>query len=387
MSAIRILVVDDSVVIRRVLADILDADRDIDVIGTASNGRIALDRIASLQPDLVTMDIEMPEMDGLTAVRELRRTDRRTPVIMFSTLTERGASATLEALANGANDYVTKPESTGSPIAAMERVRIDLLPRIKALVGRGDPLTRTTRPGSAGVTRATLRRRATASTPVQVVAIGSSTGGPNALETVLTSLPADLGVPIVVVQHMPPLFSRLLAERLDTKSPLRIREAAPGMRLDAGDVMIAPGDHHMSLRQGVSGGVEVVIDQGPPENSCRPAVDVLFRAVASLYGPRSLGVVLTGMGQDGMLGARQLAAAGADVIAQDEATSVVWGMPGAVVNDGLASDVLPIDQIAATITHRVRRTGADASARGGATVGAGAAAGPRAIRTAVGGLR
>lgn len=383
MSAIRILIVDDSVVIRRVLADILDADRDIDVVGTASNGRIALERIATLRPDLVTMDIEMPEMDGLTAVRELRRTDRRTPVIMFSTLTERGASATLDALANGANDYVTKPVSTGSPITAMERVRNDLLPRIKALVGRGDPVTRPSRSGSAAVAPATLRRRSSAATPVQIVAVGSSTGGPNALETVLTSLPADLGVPIVVVQHMPPLFSRLLAERLDTKSALRIREAAPGMRLEAGDVMIAPGDHHMSLRQSVSGGVEVVIDQGPPENSCRPAVDVLFRSVAAVYGPRSLGVVLTGMGQDGMLGARQLAAAGADVIAQDEATSVVWGMPGAVVGDGLASDVLPIDQIAATITRRVRRTGA------GVTAGVGATAGttPGGVRAGVGGPR
>ncbi len=356
MNPIRILIVDDSVVIRRVLADILDADPDIEVAGTASNGRIALERIAALQPDLVTMDIEMPEMDGLTAVRELRRTDRRTPVIMFSTLTERGASATLDALAGGANDYVTKPVSSGSPIAAMERVREDLLPRIKALVGRSEPApTRASTAPTAGP-NPPLRRRSNASTPVQVIAIGCSTGGPNALETLLTSLPDDLPVPIVVVQHMPPLFTRLLAERLDTKTGLRIREAEPGMRLGAGDVMIAPGDHHMVLHQSLSGTVEVVLDQSPPEHSCRPAVDVLFRSVAAVYGSRALGVVLTGMGQDGMLGARELVAAGADVIAQDEATSVVWGMPGAVVRDGLASAVLPLEQIAPTLTRRVRRS-------------------------------
>ena len=356
MTPIRIVVVDDSVVIRRVLTDILDSDPEIEVVATASNGRLGLERIAQYKPDLVTLDIEMPEMDGLAAVKELRRTDRRTPVIMFSTLTEQGGSATLEALSLGANDYVTKPGNTGSASAAMERVRTDLLPRIKALVGRGAPVART-RAGSTATPVAPVVTRAprVSAAPVEIVAIGTSTGGPNALEEVLTHLPADLGVPIVVVQHMPPLFSRLLAERLDTKTRLHIVEAEPGMQLTAGMVVIAPGDYHMTLRQTLAGGVEIQTNQNPPENSCRPAVDVLFRSVAEVYGPRSLGVVMTGMGQDGMLGARALVAAGAEVLAQDEATSVVWGMPGAVARDGLASALLPLDQIAPTIHRRVRR--------------------------------
>jgi two-component system chemotaxis response regulator CheB len=356
MTPIRIVVVDDSVVIRRVLTDILNADPEIDVVATASNGRLGLERIAQYQPDLVTLDIEMPEMDGLAAVKELRTTDRRTPVIMFSTLTERGGSATLEALSNGANDYVTKPGNTGSPTAAMERVRTDLLPRIKALVGRGASVPRTAAGSTATPVAPVVTRPPRAATsPIEIVAIGTSTGGPNALEEVLTQLPGDLGVPIVIVQHMPPLFSRLLAERLDTKTSLRIVEAEPGMRLEPGLVVIAPGDYHMVLRQTLAGGVEVLTNQNPPENSCRPAVDVLFRSVAQIYGPRSFGVVMTGMGQDGMLGARALVDAGAEVIAQDEATSVVWGMPGAVAREGLATALVPLPQIASTIDRRVRR--------------------------------
>lgn len=357
MTTIRIVVVDDSVVIRRVLADILDADPAIDVVATASNGRVGLEVIAQHQPDLVTMDIEMPEMDGVAAVKELRRTDRRTPVIMFSTLTERGASATLDALAAGANDYVTKPASTGSAIAAMERVRSELLPRIKALVGTGQParrpLGRVTPTVPAAAPR--TRPRSTSTARLQVVAVGASTGGPNALESMLANLPATLPVPLVVVQHMPPLFTRLLAERLDTKTELQVREADHGMRLGPGEVVIAPGDHHMAVRQTLTGAVEVVLNQQPPENSCRPAVDVLFRSVAQVYGPRALGVMLTGMGQDGLAGSRQLVDAGADVVAQDEATSVVWGMPGAVARAGLASDVMPLDQIGPAIDRRVRR--------------------------------
>lgn len=362
MSAIRVVVVDDSVVIRRVLADILDGDPDIEVVATASNGRIGLERIAQHSPDLVTMDIEMPVMDGVEAVKELRRTDRRTPVIMFSTLTERGATATLDALAAGANDYVTKPASTGSAIAAMDRVRTDLLPRIKALVGRGAAVRRAlpSTPTNAPAPSIVTRPRTVGGQPPQVVAIGTSTGGPNALETLLTSLQPRFPVPIVVVQHMPPLFSRLLAERLDGKTDLQVREAEPGMRLAPGQVVIAPGDYHMVVRQTLAGVVEIQTNQAPPENSCRPAVDVLFRSVAATYGNRALGLMLTGMGHDGLAGSRDLVAAGGELIAQDEASSVVWGMPGAVARDGLATEVLPLDLIAGTLDRRVRRLGAAA---------------------------
>jgi two-component system chemotaxis response regulator CheB len=199
------------------------------------------------------------------------------------------------------------------------------------------------------------RPRSTSNAPIEVVTVATSTGGPNALEVVLTSLPADLPVPIVIVQHMPPLFSRLLAERLDTKTGLHIVEAEPGMLLRPGLVVIAPGDFHMTLRQTLSGGVEVRTNQDAPENSCRPAADVLFRSVAAVYGPRALGVVMTGMGHDGLAGSRALVDAGAEVVVQNEATSVVWGMPGAVAGEGLASDLLPLDQIASTIDRRVRR--------------------------------
>lgn len=349
MKKIRVLVVDDSVVIRRLLTDILNDDPEIEVAGIASNGRLALAKLPQVNPDLVTLDIEMPEMDGLTTLPELRKAYPKLPVIMFSTLTARGATSTLDALARGATDYVTKPANVGSVTAGMQCVKDQLLPKIKALCPLNRPvtpaLTRVAVPAKiAGVQVARSRRT------YDVLAIGSSTGGPQALGNVLKALPASLPVPVVIVQHMPPIFTKHLADRLNQDSPLTVREATGGEVLQPGHVYIAPGDYHMELRRdGVA--VKTVLHQGPPENSCRPAVDVLFRSVANVYGAGTLAVVLTGMGQDGMRGGEHVAHAGGTIVAQDEASSVVWGMPRAVTEAGLANQVLPLNSIAGEIVR------------------------------------
>jgi two-component system chemotaxis response regulator CheB len=398
----RVLVVDDAVVVRRMLTDVLSAEADIEVSGVAANGKIALQKIAQGLPDVVTLDVEMPEMDGLATLREIRKTWPKLPVIMFSTLTERGAAATLDALALGASDYVTKPANVGSVTAAIAKIREELVPKVRALAGvpppsGGAPAARPpgspaapgaaasgaaapsgapgagaagsrplgtmswasaalasggARPGqSFGATSAAARIGAERPS---IVAIGVSTGGPNALAALLPALPGDLPVPVVIVQHMPPMFTRLLAERLHTQSKLTVVEGQAGMVLQAGTVYIAPGDFHMEL-QASGASVLLRLVQTPPENSCRPAVDVLFRSVARTYGARVLGVILTGMGQDGLRGCETIHEAGGRVVVQDEATSIVWGMPGFVARAGLAEKVLPLDTIAAEI---VRRTGA-----------------------------
>jgi len=363
MSRIRVLVVDDSVVVRRLVSDVLAADPRIEVVGTAANGRVALAKIPQVNPDIVTLDIEMPVLDGLETLVELRALYPRLPVVMFSTLTERGASATLDALERGASDYVTKPANVGSVTASMDAVRAQLVPKIVGLCSRllpPDPSV--VRPSSAsaalvaGRTPPAPARTAPGGPParVDVLAIGVSTGGPDALTTVLTALPADLPVPVVVVQHMPPVFTKQFADRLNAKCALTVREAAVGDALLPGQVLIAPGDYHLKLRRS---GTSVLssLDQGTPENYCRPAVDVLFRSVAATYGAGVLAVVLTGMGADGARGSGDIVAAGGRVIVQDEATSVVWGMPGAVVSAGHAEQVLPLGAVAGAILERVRR--------------------------------
>jgi two-component system chemotaxis response regulator CheB len=356
MSKIRVLVVDDAVVVRRLVSDILASDPEIEVVGTAANGRIALAKIPQVNPDLVTLDVEMPDMNGLEVLAALRKTHPRLPVIMFSTLTQRGAAATLDALALGANDYVTKPANVGSVQEAMQRIREELIPKIKSFCGRKQQPSpsvlrllstpRTTTPPPT--------RKTTSPSRVEIVAIGVSTGGPNALADLLPALPGNFPVPIVIVQHMPPLFTRLLAERLNTKSAIGVSEATAGSVLSPGHAWIALGDFHMALERDTRGN-RLRLHQGPPENSCRPAVDVLFRSVAEIYGAGVLSVVLTGMGQDGLRGCEQIKEAGGQVLAQDEASSVVWGMPGFVARAGLADKILPLNELAFEITRRVNR--------------------------------
>lgn len=355
MRKARILIVDDSTVIRRLLSDALAGDPQIEVAGTAADGRIALAKIPQVNPDLVTLDIEMPQLDGLATLQEIRKTYPRLPVIMFSTLTEKGAAATLQALALGASDYVTKPANVGSVTAGLQKVRDDLLPKIRALC-RLDPPAGPPLPGRGTLSPALSpsKSRAASAAPVEVITIGVSTGGPNALTAIFQELPGDLPVPVLIVQHMPPVFTRYLAQRLDAVSGLTVREAQAGERLQPGHAWLAPGDYHLTVvRSGR--GVITQLHQGPPENSCRPAVDVLFRSVAEVYGAGTLGVVLTGMGQDGLRGCEAIRQAGGQVLAQDQASSVVWGMPGAVVQAGLADRVLPLDQVAGELVRRAGR--------------------------------
>lgn len=351
MRKIRVLIVDDSTVIRRLLSDALAADPAIEVVATAANGRIALAKLEQVNPDVITLDIEMPEMDGLETLAELRKTLPRLPVIMFSTLTQRGALATLNALSLGASDYVTKPASAGSILEAKQNVQSELIPKIKALC-RIDEL-RTAQPAVPRVAPAAFRSPPATKTAPEIIAIGVSTGGPNALTEVFRRLPRDLPVPIVIVQHMPPLFTRYLAERLANVSALAVHEAQAGEMLRPGHAWLAPGDFHLSLAR-TAAGVITKLHQAPPENSCRPAVDVLFRSVAEVYGPASLAVVMTGMGYDGLRGAEAIVSAGGRLLAQDEASSVVWGMPGAVAQAGLAQQILPLDRIAPTLAAVVK---------------------------------
>ena len=354
MKKIRVLVVDDAVVIRRMLTEILSSDPKLEVAGTAPNGRIALARIPQLNPDLVTLDIEMPEMDGLETLREIRKTYPRLPVIMFSTLTQRAAAATLDALALGANDYVTKPANVGSVGAAIDSIRTELVPKIKAFCGPAagieSPEVIRTTPALPAQPRP---KRAAGPPPrVDVVAIGVSTGGPNTLAEILPTIPRNFPVPVLVVQHMPPLFTKMLAERLDAQTHLRIAEGQAGQIIRRGEAWIAPGGYHMVVeRQGAS--VRLQLNEEPPVNSCRPAVDVLFRSVTKVYGQNVLAVVLTGMGQDGLRGCEDIHESGGQIIVQDEATSVVWGMPGYVAEAGLARNVLPKEKIGGEIIRAV----------------------------------
>jgi len=355
---ISVLVVDDSVVVRKLIVDALGGAPGIEVVGTAPNGLLAQSKIDQLKPDVVTMDIEMPKMNGIEAVRELRKRHPRLPVIMFSTLSASGASATLGALAAGATAYVPKPSNVGSIAQSIAAVRDQMVPKIRTLAQRPLPVAKPAaaykKPPPPPVR--SLPAKASRRGPqgrVDVIAVGSSTGGPDALTKVLLGLGSDLPVPVVVTQHMPPVFTKMFAERLDRSTPLSVVEAADGMELANGTVYIAPGDRHLVLhRRGTA--TVTQLSSAPPENSCRPAVDVMFRSVAQLYGSAAFAAVLTGMGYDGRGGAQVLRDAGAEILAQDEQSSVVWGMPGAVVGAGLADQVLPLDQIASCLTTRLK---------------------------------
>jgi len=358
-ARIRVLVVDDSVVIRRLITHALQEDPGIEVIGSACDGSAALAQIASLRPDLITLDVEMPGLNGIEVLQHLRqnRTDLR--VILFSTLTDRGAATTMEGLWLGADDYVTKASNVGALDRSIQSLREELVPKIKQFFEFESqvpgPAVSKARANVEPIVPALLRPRPT-SVPAypKIVVIGVSTGGPTALETIISVFPADFHLPVLIVQHMPACFTRLLAERLQTVTKLTVEEATEGAAVERGKVFIAPGNYHMQLQ---SSGTQTTIhlDQGPPQNACRPAADVLFRSAANIYGPSVLCVVMTGMGADGLKGAELLKAGGATVIVQDEASSVVWGMAGGVVRAGLADAVLPLNGIVPEIVKRVEQ--------------------------------
>jgi len=368
MTKIRALVVDDSTVVRRMLSEIIADSDDFEVVGTAANGKIALAKIPQLLPDVVTLDMEMPEMGGLETIKEIRRSYPTLPIVLFSAFVASEAKETRNAISIGANDFVTKPTKAGSAEHAKILVRNELLPKLRKLHRQARNSSKTTRafaPTASGLPPAStiptfravqpIAAQKKARTPIEIIAIGVSTGGPNALSHVLSGLDRDLPVPIVIVQHMPPVFTKHLADRLSITSTLVVREGFPGVELKPGEVWIAPGDYHMNVQKSGSS-YYLSTNQSPPENSCRPAVDVLFRSVAESYGSNALGCILTGMGQDGLRGSEFLRNAGAYVIAQDEASSVVWGMPRAVVHAGLADEILPLDRIAEEIALQVSRS-------------------------------
>jgi two-component system chemotaxis response regulator CheB len=353
---IRVLIIDDSVVVRKVLTDLLQSEPGIEVTGTAATASIGIQKIPQVVPDLVLLDIEMPEMDGVEAVKRIRAFWPKLPVIMCSTLTERGASVTLRALANGATDYVAKPSALGGRGDGLMLFRAELIGKVKQLGGAADTATALPLPRnvaspapSSPVSIFAPRLR----TPLSVVAIGCSTGGPNALSTLFADLPGDLEVPILIVQHMPPLFTKMLAERLTATTKVSVVEAKEGDLVEPGRAYLAPGNFHMTLvRDGTR--MRVALNQESPENSCRPAVDVMFRSAAQHFGSGTLGVVLTGMGQDGARGAERIVKDGGAVIVQDAASCVVPSMPRAVVDLGMSSGAYPIGRLGTEIVFRVR---------------------------------
>ncbi len=346
MHKVRVLVVDDSSFFRRRIREILTADTGIEVIGEATNGRDGVEQVVRLRPDVVTMDIEMPELDGISAVREIMRR-RPTPVLMFSSLTVEGAKATLDALDAGAVDFLPKRFSDISSDAA--KARQQLQQRVKA-VGRQRAVTApvpapravAARPEPAPApSRSTRSLRASA---LDVVVIGASTGGPVALQRLLTRLPADFAVPVVLVQHMPANFTRAFAQRVNELCAVQVREAVEGDVLRPGQALLAPGGRHLGLIR--RGGLTVRLLEPSATQFYKPSVDVAFASAAEACPGRVLGIVLTGMGADGCEGARRLKQGGSHIWAQDEATSVIYGMPGAVARAGLTDRILPLDAIA-----------------------------------------
>ena len=337
MQPLRVLVVDDSLTTRCLLETLLDQEEDLDVVGTANNGVSALNAVRTLKPDVVLLDLDMPVMDGLSALKVLTKDHPDVAVILFSGHTTEGAEVTVEALGLGAFDFVFKPGGDQS-LAGRDSVLEELLGKVRAT--RALEPRRTPEPSDPDSLPALSSAR--------VVVIGVSTGGPKALAELLPKLPDDYPLPVLIVQHMPEMFTRIIAERLDSHCALTVREATDGMQVEAGTILIAPGNHHLRVRGSLSAAY-ATLDQGPKENSCRPAVDPLFRSVASVYGAGVIGVVLTGMGSDGVDGCRQIHAAGGRVLVQNRESSVVWGMPGAVHSAGLADSVLSLEAIAATL--------------------------------------
>lgn len=361
MDRIRVVAADHSALARKVLKEALSAASDIELIGVVGTLGLALSKCADVTPQVIVLDLLMPEEGWQRAMAKLRKAQPHARIVAISPDTTEGRQALLEAVSCGASESVRRPASDVELVNVKDAFGERLLAKVRSAAAAPDvcslALSRTAmRPRPA---LPTVPRASAPSGPIEIVAIGVSTGGPNALATVLAGLPGDLPVPVVLVQHMPPVFTANLAAHLDSLCELEVREAADGMDVRAGTVLIAPGDWHMALKRGPTGGVVATTHQGPPENFCRPAVDVLFRSVAELYRGGTLAVVLTGMGQDGLLGAQVIGSAGGTIVAQDEATSVVWGMPGMVARAGVADEVLPLPAIAPYIVRKVQlsRTG------------------------------
>jgi two-component system, chemotaxis family, protein-glutamate methylesterase/glutaminase len=356
-DAIRVLIVDDSAVIRGALGRIVDGEPDLRVVTTAPNGKVALDALRHAPIDVVLLDIEMPEMNGLTVLPLILAQYPATRVIMASSLTQSGAEVTMQALALGAADYIAKPSARAGS-ATLAAISTEIASKVRAIgrAARGHRSAGPIRavsvaPLSAAAVCAPVRTELLSSraggTP-RVIAIASSTGGPNALSDVLTALPRDFAVPILITQHMPAVFTALLAQRLERDTGRTCVEATDGTMIVPGTTYVAPGGFHMIV-QTDEGQPYIRLTETEPENFCRPAADPMLRSIAAIYGASTLAVVLTGMGEDGLRGCREVQQRGGRLLVQDEATSVVWGMPGAVANAGLGAAVVPLPAIGTAI--------------------------------------
>jgi two-component system, chemotaxis family, protein-glutamate methylesterase/glutaminase len=352
--SLRVLAVDDSTVMRGMMRTVFQLHAGgedsllprMELCGVVKDGMEALEAVRTLAPDVLLLDLEMPGLNGLAVLERLRIVAPLLPVIMCSAHTERGARSTLEALAAGAKDYVMKPGQQRDFAAALDMLMQDLLPKIAALAGTGAAPIRSVRPQAPD-------EQSLGGNRVELVVIGVSTGGPSAFESMLPTLGADFPVPIMIVQHMPKLFTGALAERLDRVCALSVRQACDGDVLKPGTIWLAPGDCHMEIASG-RGGYVVNLHQGPMLNSCRPSVDYLFQSAARTHGAGTLALVMTGMGADGFDGAQTVLSAGGTVIAQDQATSAVWGMPGRVSRGGIAEATLPLELLAEELMKRTQ---------------------------------
>jgi two-component system chemotaxis response regulator CheB len=347
-KGIRVMIVDDSAVIRSLLGRALAVAPEIKVVGTASNGQVAIDTARRADPDVIVLDIEMPVMDGITALPKLLAVAPRAKVLMASTLTLKNAEVSLRALSAGASDYIPKPEA--SQLGAATDFNRELVAKVRTLAGIRKVMGARAPAPTVAAQGIALRPRSLV--PPRVIAIGSSTGGPQALLTVLGALPDSMKLPILVTQHMPPTFTTILAEHLTRAAKRPAKEATNGMAVEAGNIYVAPGGFHMIVEAG-DPAPKLRLTSEPPENFVRPAVDPMLRTTAAVYGSAVLCVILTGMGSDGAKGSQSIADAGGTVIAQDEQSSVVWGMPGATAAAGTCSAVLPLTEVAPFIMRCV----------------------------------
>jgi len=370
----RVLVVDDASIFRRIISEALACIPGVEVVGTAANGKLAVARLAELKPDLITLDIEMPEMNGLEVLKAIRDLACDTSVIMLSSRTVRGGEMTIRALEAGAFDFITKPEE-GSPQKNLAHLRDSLLPMIQALHRRREirSILKVKTPNLSAPAASKPRSLSHGSDPMKppelmkarsrsappIVLIGVSTGGPTALADLLPAFPPKIGAPVFIVQHMPPMFTEALAKRLQTKCAVTVKEAQDGEIAQNDWVYLAPGGRHMKLSPGKGTEIIIRITDDPPENACRPSVDFLFRSVASHFPGRSIAVVLTGMGNDGTEGMRLLKRGGAFTLAQDEASCVVFGMPKEAILAGVVDAVVPLSKMAASIIRNISEASND----------------------------
>lgn len=358
MNRIRVFLVDDTATVRHILTQILEEDARIDVVGTASDGEQGLARLQRVEADILVLDVEMPGMGGLDMLRALKVSHPNLPVIVFSSITERGAMVTIEALSLGASDYVPKPAMVGSPAAAREYIRSTLLNKIHVLThrqhatsSRAPALIPAAKPASK-LSPPAMPLRPRRAGRIDAVAIGVSMGGPNALGELFKRLPPDLPVPVFIVQHMPAMFTRALAARLSQHGRIPVTECDAPMPALAGRALLAAGDYHLRVHRDADT-VWAKPVYSDPVNFCRPSADVLFSSAADVYGEGLLAVVMTGMGQDGLAGCREVAEKRGQIIVQDEASSVVWGMAGSVARAGLAQQQVPLMALADEIVSRL----------------------------------